>query len=143
MSFRGYFHSHSSSKLLDGGHSWQSLAHPSGCLYSKRWLSSLRTKSNWYNFVNRSEKDLKTLSELGHFLKGSSATLGLIKVRDGCEKIQRYGKNENLDGSSEPDSELCLTRIKEALKTVKTDYQDVERRLKAYYDKGEGKDDDA
>ncbi|OAQ71078.1 histidine phosphotransferase HPT1p [Pochonia chlamydosporia 170] len=90
-----------------------------------------------------SEKDLKTLSELGHFLKGSSATLGLIKVRDGCEKIQRYGKNENLDGSSEPDSELCLTRIKEALKTVKTDYQDVERRLKAYYDKGEGKDDDA
>ncbi|EFY92233.1 Phosphorelay intermediate protein [Metarhizium acridum] len=83
------------------------------------------------------EKDLKTLSELGHFLKGSSATLGLVKVRDGCEKIQRYGKNENLDGSSEPDSELCLKRITEALGTVKADYQDVERRLKSYYDKGE------
>uniref|UniRef100_A0A1Y1MMK3 HPt domain-containing protein n=1 Tax=Photinus pyralis TaxID=7054 RepID=A0A1Y1MMK3_PHOPY len=79
------------------------------------------------------QKDLKTLSELGHFLKGSSATLGLVKVRDGCEKIQRYGKNENLDGSSEPDSELCLKRITEALVTVKADYQDVERRLKAYY----------
>lgn len=89
------------------------------------------------------EKNLKTLSDLGHFLKGSSATLGLIKVRDGCEKIQRYGKNENLDGSSEPDSELCFKRITEALKTVKADYEDVEKRLKAYYDKGESKDDDA
>ncbi|KID90630.1 Signal transduction histidine kinase, phosphotransfer (Hpt) domain protein, partial [Metarhizium majus ARSEF 297] len=85
------------------------------------------------------QKDLKTLSELGHFLKGSSATLGLVKVRDGCEKIQRYGKNENLDGSSEPDSELCLKRITEALVTVKADYQDVEGKLKAYY----GKDDEA
>lgn len=82
---------------------------------------------------------MKTLSELGHFLKGSSATLGLVKVRDGCEKIQRYGKNENLDGSSEPDSELCLKRITEALVTVKADYQDVEGKLKAYY----GKDDEA
>lgn len=83
------------------------------------------------------DKDLKTLSELGHFLKGSSATLGLVKVRDGCEKIQRYGKNENLDGSSEPDSELCLDRIKDALVTVKTDYKDVERRLQTYYGKSE------
>lgn len=89
--------------------------------------------------ANRTQKDLKTLSELGHFLKGSSATLGLVKVRDGCEKIQRYGKNENLDGSSEPDSELCLKRIAEALVTVKADYQDVEGKLKAYY----GKDDEA
>lgn len=86
---------------------------------------------------NRKDKDLKTLSELGHFLKGSSATLGLVKVRDGCEKIQRYGKNENLDGSSEPDSELCLDRIKDALVTVKTDYKDVERRLQTYYGKSE------
>lgn len=64
----------------------------------------------------------------------------MVKVRDGCEKIQRYGKNENLDGSSEPDSDLCLKRIGEALVTVKTDYEDVERRLKAYYGKNEGDD---
>jgi osomolarity two-component system phosphorelay intermediate protein YPD1 len=86
-------------------------------------------------FSYREEKDLEKLSSLGHFLKGSSATLGLVKVRDGCEKIQRYGKNENEDGSSEPDSELCLRRIKEALKVVKADYQDVEQRLKRYYEK--------
>ncbi|KAF7543706.1 hypothetical protein G7046_g9944 [Stylonectria norvegica] len=83
------------------------------------------------------EKDLLKLSELGHFLKGSSATLGLIKVRDGCEKIQRYGKLENVDGSPEPNSELCLERIAEALKVVKVDYADVEKSLKRYYAQGE------
>ncbi|CAM1509329.1 Fc.00g030680.m01.CDS01 [Cosmosporella sp. VM-42] len=77
--------------------------------------------------------DLEKLSQLGHFLKGSSATLGLVKVRDGCEKIQRYGKNENVDGSPEPDSTLCLKRIAEALKLVKTDYTDVEKALRKYY----------
>ncbi|KAG6018836.1 hypothetical protein E4U41_003546 [Claviceps citrina] len=81
------------------------------------------------------DKNLDQLSELGHFLKGSSATLGMTKVRDGCEKIQRYGKNENLDGSDQPDSDLCLQRIIDALKIVKEDYKDVERKLKKYYNK--------
>ncbi|GAB0137170.1 hypothetical protein EsDP_00005450 [Epichloe bromicola] len=87
------------------------------------------------------ERDLTQLSELGHFLKGSSATLGLVKVRDGCEKIQRYGKNENLDGSKEPDSGKCLTRIIEALEDVKADYKDVEKKLKGYYEKTDEDDD--
>lgn len=79
------------------------------------------------------DKDLKTLSQLGHFLKGSSATLGLVRVRDGCERIQRYGKKENVDGTPEPDSDLCLKRIDEALKTVKNDYAEVEKALRRYY----------
>jgi len=57
----------------------------------------------------------------------------MIKVRDGCEKIQRFGKNENVDGSDEPDSDLCLKRIIEALESVKEDYKDVEAKLKKYY----------
>lgn len=80
---------------------------------------------------------MEELSSLGHFLKGSSATLGLIRVRDGCEKIQRFGKLENEDGSSEPNAELCLNRIKEALAVVKTDYADVEKRLREFF-KAEG-----
>ncbi|KJZ78812.1 hypothetical protein HIM_01585 [Hirsutella minnesotensis 3608] len=83
------------------------------------------------------EKDLKKLAELSHFLKGSSATLGLIKVRDGCHKIERYGKKENVDGTAEPDSELCLKRITEVLAKVKTDYRDVESALQKFY-KSEG-----
>lgn len=82
----------------------------------------------------RKDRDLEQLSSLGHFLKGSSATLGLIKIRDGCEKIQRYGKNENVDGSPEPDDDLCLKRIDEALETVKTDYREAESALKKFFD---------
>lgn len=81
------------------------------------------------------ERDLNQLSNLGHFLKGSSATLGLVKVRDGCEKIQRYGKNENEDGSPEDDDDLCLKRTDEVLETVKTEYFDVEEKLQKFYDK--------
>ncbi|GFP57205.1 hypothetical protein ACSS6W_010549 [Trichoderma asperelloides] len=82
-------------------------------------------------------EDLEKLSELGHFLKGSSATLGLVKVRDGCEKIQRYGKQENLDGSPENDVKVCLEQIKKALTAVKSDYEEVETGLRNFY-----KDDD-
>ncbi|KAK4061593.1 uncharacterized protein Triagg1_10222 [Trichoderma aggressivum f. europaeum] len=84
-----------------------------------------------------SDKDLEKLSELGHFLKGSSATLGLIKVRDGCEKIQRYGKQENLDGSPEPDAAVCLARVQEALTAVKSDYEEVETGLRKFYKEDE------
>ncbi|TQS33453.1 hypothetical protein Golomagni_06202 [Golovinomyces magnicellulatus] len=80
------------------------------------------------------DQDLEELSSLGHFLKGSSATLGLVKVRDGCEKIQRYGKKENEDGSPETDEELCLKRITQALKAVREDYREAETALKRFYE---------
>ncbi|KAG5662191.1 hypothetical protein KAF25_004430 [Fusarium avenaceum] len=83
------------------------------------------------------KKDLSDLSSLGHFLKGSSATLGLAKVRDGCEKMQRYGKKENVDGTPEDDEEICLERIKEAFEAVKSDYHDVEKALREYYESKE------
>jgi osomolarity two-component system, phosphorelay intermediate protein YPD1 len=70
-------------------------------------------------------------------LKGSSATLGLVKVRDSCEKIQRYGKKENVDGSPEPDENLCLTRITDTLTVLKNEYVDVEKTLRAFF--GDGK----
>ncbi|RYP14993.1 hypothetical protein DL765_005990 [Monosporascus sp. GIB2] len=78
-------------------------------------------------------KNLEELYKLGHFLKGSSATLGLTKVKDSCEKIQRYGKKENLDGSPQTDEELCLSRITETLKEVKAEYADAESTLKKFF----------
>ena len=81
----------------------------------------------------RESKNLDELYRLGHFLKGSSATLGLTKVKDSCEKIQRYGKKENIDGTPQTDEELCLSRITETLKTVKTEYADVEKTLKEFF----------
>ncbi|CRK20657.1 hypothetical protein BN1723_002625 [Verticillium longisporum] len=65
---------------------------------------------------------------------GSSATLGLVKVRDNCEKIQRFGKKEKEDGSPLLDEKVCLEKIAETLKTLETDYADVEQVLKQYFE---------
>ncbi|KAK8872277.1 hpt domain-containing protein [Apiospora arundinis] len=77
--------------------------------------------------------NLDELSELSHFLKGSSAILGLTKVTDSCEKIQRYGKQENEDGTPETDEELCLSRVTVVLKSLKTEYSEAETVLRKFF----------
>jgi len=78
--------------------------------------------------------NLSELSSLGHFLKGSSATLGLTKVKDSCEKIQHYGQKKDEAGTTdEPDETLCLERIKETLVVVKEEYEEVEKVLRKFY----------
>ncbi|KAH8599140.1 signal transduction histidine kinase [Bisporella sp. PMI_857] len=79
------------------------------------------------------KRDLEKLSSLGHFLKGSSATLGLTKVKDSCEKIQHYGHKTDAEGINELDEEVCLTKIEETLKTVKEEYAEVEKVLKSFF----------
>ncbi|TAQ89071.1 hypothetical protein B7494_g2588 [Chlorociboria aeruginascens] len=80
------------------------------------------------------ESDLPTLSSLGHFLKGSSATLGLTKVKDSCEKIQHYGQKKDEAGTTdEPDEEKCLSKIKDTLVTVKEEYAEVEKVLRRFF----------
>ena len=80
------------------------------------------------------EEDLEKLSSLGHFLKGSSATLGLNKVRDDCEKIQRYGKKEDVEGTPVNDEKKCLDVISVTLKSLKEEYSEAEAVLKRFYD---------
>jgi osomolarity two-component system phosphorelay intermediate protein YPD1 len=82
----------------------------------------------------RDEKDLPELSSLGHFLKGSSATLGLIKVKDGCEKIQHFGASMDETGTlAQPDEETSLRAIKKTLDEVVVAYRQVEKLLRRYY----------
>lgn len=79
-------------------------------------------------------KDLKELASLGHFLKGSSATLGLTKVKESCEKIQHYGNNKDEDGTTdEKDDDKCIERIEKTLKTVKEEYAEAEKVLRRFY----------
>lgn len=85
-------------------------------------------------FHCREEKNLSELSSLGHFLKGSSATLGFNKVRDSCQIIQQYGHKQTVDGTDEPDEEVCLKKIKAAVEAVKVDFVDLEKELKAFFD---------
>lgn len=79
------------------------------------------------------EKNLSELSSLGHFLKGSSATLGFNKVRDSCQIIQQYGHKQTVDGTDEPDEEVCLKKIEDAVEAVKVDFADLEKELKAFF----------
>ncbi|KAF2263165.1 histidine-phosphotransfer domain, HPT domain-containing protein [Lojkania enalia] len=79
-------------------------------------------------------KDLKTLSELGHFLKGSSATLGLTKVKDSCEKIQHYGQMKDETGTRDLSSDSeALEKVMRTVEQAKREFEDVEKVLKKFY----------
>ncbi|KZS90543.1 histidine-phosphotransfer domain, HPT domain-containing protein [Sistotremastrum niveocremeum HHB9708] len=77
-------------------------------------------------------KDLKSLSDLGHFLKGSSAALGLSKVQASCETMQNLGKLK--DENHEPlKAEEALNRIDDLLVRVKQEYDEAETWLRHFY----------
>lgn len=78
-------------------------------------------------------KNLADLSSLGHFLKGSSATLGFSKIKDNCQVIQQYGNKMNVDGTPETDEEVCLKKIQEALKAVKEDTTSLEKTMNKFF----------
>ncbi|KAE8372453.1 signal transduction histidine kinase [Aspergillus bertholletiae] len=90
------------------------------------------------------EHRLADLSSLGHFLKGSSATLGLTKVKDACEKIQHYGAGKDETGTNDlPDDETSLKKIEKTLSDCKADYKEVEKFLRRYYSyNGDGSNDE-
>jgi osomolarity two-component system phosphorelay intermediate protein YPD1 len=79
-------------------------------------------------------KNLEQLSQLGHFLKGSSATLGLTKVKDSCEKIQHFGARKDATGTKDvDDDDLSLSRIREAIEQARSDYEKAEAKLRKFY----------
>ncbi|KAL9633881.1 MAG: hypothetical protein Q9164_004422, partial [Protoblastenia rupestris] len=81
------------------------------------------------------EKDLLELSSLGHFLKGSSATLGLSKVKDSCEKMQHFGAHKDESGNSVDESdEYFLDKTRQTLEQVKGEYSIAEGVLRNFYD---------
>lgn len=85
------------------------------------------------------QKDLPELSSLGHFLKGSSATLGFTKVQEECEKIQHYGQQKDETGTvDEPDRQQCLRNIQASIAEAKRAYNTVAKLMRTYYEKLEG-----
>ncbi|KAF2470632.1 histidine containing phosphotransmitter protein [Lindgomyces ingoldianus] len=84
--------------------------------------------------TNLDQRNLKTLSDLGHFLKGSSATLGLTKVKDSCEKIQHYGQKKDETGTNDiTDEDECLSKLRTTIEQAKQEFHDVEKVLKKFY----------
>lgn len=79
------------------------------------------------------KKDLDQLSALGHFLKGSSATLGLTKVKDSCEKIQHFGAKKDESGSTEITADVALDKLRHTIAQAKVEFSDAERALRKFY----------
>lgn len=81
----------------------------------------------------RSHKKLGDLSSDGHFLKGSSATLGLTKVKECCEKIQHYGQLKDENGDFGLTDAEALQKIKQELALLRKEYAIVEKKLKKFF----------
>jgi osomolarity two-component system phosphorelay intermediate protein YPD1 len=83
--------------------------------------------------INRASKDLAKLSSLGHFLKGSSAALGVSKVQASCEKIQHYGQLRDEEEGKDLSRDAALDKIHQLLGQVKAEYSVAETWLKKWY----------
>ena len=92
-----------------------------------------RSHTSFSNPSSSSEKDLLELSTLGHFLKGSSAAVGVIRVRDSCEYMQHYGKKADKDGITELTEEVALEKLTKTLEEVKEEYKEAEASLRKFY----------
>jgi HPt (histidine-containing phosphotransfer) domain-containing protein len=83
--------------------------------------------------IHSAKKDCKTLSSLGHFLKGSSATLGVTKVRDACESIQHYGALRDNKTGKVLTSDLALSKIGVVVEQAEKEYQEAEAWLRKWH----------
>ena len=91
------------------------------------------TDTALYPLLVSRAKDLPKLSSLGHFLKGSSAALGVSKVQASCERMQHYGQKRDEQAGINLSSEDALDKIERLLVQVKKEYRDAEAWLKQWY----------
>jgi len=101
------------------------------------------------HLAHSAAKDLPKLSALGHFLKGSSAALGVTHVQASCEKIQHLGQQREEPAKQEPakrdpardeppvrelSPQQALDQISMTLRRVKGEYALAERWLKSWFE---------
>ncbi|KAF9290998.1 hypothetical protein BGZ68_005419 [Mortierella alpina] len=79
------------------------------------------------------ELDFPTLSRLGHFLKGSSAALGLTKVKESCEKLQHYGNCKDALGVEEITETEAKDLITALLEQMREEYDEAKNYLEVFY----------
>ncbi|TFK98402.1 signal transduction histidine kinase [Pterulicium gracile] len=82
-----------------------------------------------------SAENLNELSDLGHFLKGSSAALGVAKVQDSCERMQHYGHLRDEERGVDITKKEALKLIRGCLTKAKKDYVEAEAWLKDWFEK--------
>jgi osomolarity two-component system phosphorelay intermediate protein YPD1 len=77
------------------------------------------------------QKDLSELSSLGHFLKGSSAALGVSKVQLSCEHIQHYGHLK--EGIATLKEAEAIVKITKSLARAREEYEEAKKWLELFY----------
>jgi len=82
------------------------------------------------------KRDCAELSSLGHFLKGSSAALGVVKVQKSCEFIQNYGHLRDEKAGGDLTCEDALSRISDVLEKAKEEFKEAEAWLEDWYESG-------
>jgi len=103
------------------------------------------SKSLASNYMDQAEASLKemeealkgrylnVLSQKGHFLKGSSAALGLLKVTAICENMQQAGLKRADDGRTDISEAQALSRCASLLSELKVENATAENWLKDFY----------
>jgi len=79
------------------------------------------------------DKNLSELSSLGHFFKGSSAAIGLVKVQASCEKIQHYGVQRDEEAKKDLKPGEALDKIKNQLAQLREEYAEAKRTLEDWF----------
>ncbi|CEQ42088.1 SPOSA6832_03878, partial [Sporobolomyces salmonicolor] len=80
------------------------------------------------------KKDLDALSRKGHFLKGSSAALGLQRVQHSCEAMQHFGKRRDAHGEGPEVSDgEALNRCRVLLVRLRKEQDEAKEWLEAFY----------
>ncbi|QEU61110.1 Ypd1 [Kluyveromyces lactis] len=78
----------------------------------------------------KTDKNLDQLGQLGHFLKGSSASLGLQRIAWVCERIQNYGQKREGSGITD-DNYIQL--IQNSLDLARKEFDSAKNELGQYY----------
>ncbi|BGP27738.1 Phosphorelay intermediate protein [Rhodotorula toruloides] len=104
------------------------------------------SKTLAFDYINQAEatfveieealekKDLDALSRKGHFLKGSSAALGLQRVQHLCEALQHFGKRRDARGEGpEVSEEEALRRCRALLGRLKKNQKEAKDWLEGFY----------
>ncbi|KAL7746542.1 Phosphorelay intermediate protein [Sorochytrium milnesiophthora] len=77
--------------------------------------------------------DLDQLSRLGHFLKGSSAALGLVKLKSAFEKVQYLGGSKDETGTEPISATDAIQRIATQMDNVKKGLAEAQSVFKSLY----------
>ncbi|KAF9576538.1 hypothetical protein EC968_008016 [Mortierella alpina] len=80
------------------------------------------------------EKNFARLSELGHFLKGSSAAVGIIKMKASCGKLQHYGDRRDAEGINSITDEEALKLIEKLLIQMQSENEEARNNLRQILD---------